>query len=149
MNGVTFLYVGETDEEASEWGTRLAMTFSYYAAHLVGVSSVYPTPAYSTPGLLFSIRREVQEQGRGGGGVIREGMAIGSPQTVIKNLKMWEEIGVDRMVFIINTGEQVPQERVLRSLRLFAEQVMPAFDRAAPAARPKRRPGRPAAPAMP
>src|SRR3989304_1134199 len=29
VNGVTFLYVGETDEEASEWGTRLAMTFSY------------------------------------------------------------------------------------------------------------------------
>src|SRR4030066_132571 len=88
VNGVTFLYVGETDEEASEWGTRLATTFAYYAAHLVGVSSVYPTPAYSTPGLLFSIRREAQEQARGGGGVIREGMAIGSPQTVIKNLKM-------------------------------------------------------------
>jgi len=149
VNGVTFLYVGETDQEASEWGTRLAMTFAYYAAHLVGISSVYPTPAYTTPGLLFSIRREAQEQTRGGSGVIREGMGIGSPQTVIKNLKMWEEIGVDRMVFIINTGEQVPQERVLRSLRLFAEQVMPAFDREAPATRAKRRPGRPAAPAMP
>ena len=57
------------------------------------------------------------------------GWRIGSPQTVIKNLKMWEEIGVDRMVFIINTGEVVPQERVLKSLRLFAEEVMPAFDR--------------------
>ena len=88
----------------------------------------------------------MQEQARGGGGVIREGMAIGSPQTVIKNLKMWEEIGVDRMVFIINTGEQVPQERVLRSLRLFAEQVMPAFDKDAPAARPKRRSSRPGEP---
>jgi alkanesulfonate monooxygenase SsuD/methylene tetrahydromethanopterin reductase-like flavin-dependent oxidoreductase (luciferase family) len=76
-------------------------------------------------------------------------MAIGSPQTVIKNLKMWEEIGVDRMVFIINTGEQVPQERVLRSLRLFAEQVMPAFDRDASAAKPKRRSSRPGEPAMP
>jgi alkanesulfonate monooxygenase SsuD/methylene tetrahydromethanopterin reductase-like flavin-dependent oxidoreductase (luciferase family) len=76
-------------------------------------------------------------------------MAIGSPQTVIKNLKMWEEIGVDRMVFIINTGEQVPQERVLRSLRLFAEQVMPAFDKDAPAAKPKRRRAAAASPAMP
>jgi alkanesulfonate monooxygenase SsuD/methylene tetrahydromethanopterin reductase-like flavin-dependent oxidoreductase (luciferase family) len=149
VNGVTFLYVGETDEEASEWGTRLAMTFSYLAAHLVGITSVYPTPAYKTPGLLFSVRREVQEQARGGSGVIREGMAIGSPQTVIKNLKMWEEIGVDRMVFIINTGEQIPQGRVLRSLRLFAEQVMPAFDRVVPPATAKRRSGRPAAPAMP
>jgi alkanesulfonate monooxygenase SsuD/methylene tetrahydromethanopterin reductase-like flavin-dependent oxidoreductase (luciferase family) len=148
VNGVTFLYVDETDEEASEWGTKLAMTFSYFAAHLVGVSSVYPTPAYTTPGLLFSIRREVEDRARGGGGVIREGMGIGSPQTVIKNLRMWEEIGVDRMVFIINTGEQVPQERVLRSLRLFAEQVMPSFG-AAPAVKPKRGSGRPAQPTMP
>jgi len=53
------------------------------------------------------------------------------------------------MVFIINTGEQVPQGRVLRSLRLFAEQVMPAFDRDASAAKPKRRSSRPGEPAMP
>jgi alkanesulfonate monooxygenase SsuD/methylene tetrahydromethanopterin reductase-like flavin-dependent oxidoreductase (luciferase family) len=123
------MYVDETDEEASTWGTKLAYTFAHLAAHLVGISSVYPTPAYKTPGLLFSVRGGGDEKAPGGGGVIREGMAIGSPQTVIKNLKMWEEIGVDRMVLIINTGEVIPQERVLTSLRLFAEQVMPAFDR--------------------
>jgi hypothetical protein len=43
------------------------------------------------------------------------------------------------MVFIINTGEQIPQERVLRLLRLFAQQVMPALDRdARPSAAPPR-----------
>ena len=149
VNGVTFLHVAETDEEAREWGTRLVFTFSYYAAHLLGVGSVYPTPAYKTPGLLFSIRREAQE--RGPGGAIREGMAIGSPQTVIKNLKMWQEIGVDRMVFIINTGEQIPQKRVLRSLRLFAEHVMPAFEREprAPKTKPRARGRKRAAPATP
>jgi len=150
VNGVTFLYVDETDEEARIWGTKLVYTFSLLAAHLVGISSVYPTPAYKTPGLLFAIRREAEQQASGpaGSGVIRDGMAIGSPQTVVKALKMWEEIGVDRMVCIINTAEQIPQERVLRSLRLFAEQVMPAFDREAPARRPKAR--RPVVePAMP
>ncbi len=129
VNGVSFMYVDETDEEARNWGTKLAYTFSHLAAHLVGISSVYPTPAYKTPCLLFSIRGGGDEKAPGGGGVIREGMAIGSPQTVIKNLKMWEEIGVDRMLLIINTGEVIPQERVLKSLRLFAEEVMPAFDR--------------------
>ena len=150
VNGVTFLHVAETDEEAREWGTRLVFTFSYYAAHLLGVGSVYPTPAYKTPGLLFSIRREAQEQGPGGG-AIREGMAIGSPQTVIKNLKMWQEIDVDRMVFIINTGEQIPQESVLRSLRLFAEQVMPAFEQKpdAPKTKAPTRGRKRAAPATP
>ena len=149
VNGVTFLHLAETDDEAREWGTRLVYTFSYYAAHLLGVGSVYPTPAYKTPGLLFSIRREAQE--RGPGGAIREGMAIGSPQTVIKNLKMWQEIGVDRMVFIINTGEQIPQKRVLRSLRLFAEHVMPAFEREprAPKTKPRARGRKRAAPATP
>ncbi|MBI2913009.1 MAG: LLM class flavin-dependent oxidoreductase [Chloroflexi bacterium] len=133
VNGVTFLHVDETDEEAQVWGTKLVYTFSLLAAHFIGIGSVYPTTAYRTPGLLFAIRRDTESRASGpaGGGVIREGMGIGSPQTVIKNLKMWEEIGVDRMVFIINTAEQIPQERVLRSLRLFAQEVMPAFDKTA------------------
>jgi len=141
VNGVTFLYVDETDEEAQLWGTKLAYTFAYLAAHLVGIGSVYPTPAYKTPGLLFALRSGTQEKAPGGGGALREGMAVGSPETVIKQLKLWEELGVDRMVFIINTAEVIPQERVLRSLRLFAEHVMPALDldareaqRAAPSA---------------
>lgn len=129
VNGVTFLYVDETDDEAQAWGSKLAYSFAYLAAHLVGIGSVYPTPAYRTPGLLFSLRAATQEKAPGGGGSVREGMAIGSPQTVIKQLKLWEEIGVDRMVFIINTAEVIPQERVLRSLRLFAEHVMPVLDR--------------------
>lgn len=133
VNGVTFLYVDETDEEASLWGTKMVYTFSYLAAQFIGVSSVYPTGSYKTPGLLFAIRRSTTtEKGPAGGGVIRDGMAIGSPETVIKNLKMWEDIGVDRMVFMINAAEQIPQEKVLRSLELFAEHVMPAFDKDAP-----------------
>ncbi|MEX0682726.1 MAG: LLM class flavin-dependent oxidoreductase [Dehalococcoidia bacterium] len=130
VNCVTFLYVDETDEAASVWGTKLAYNFAYLAAHLVGISSIYPTPAYSTPGLLFGLRAGTDERAPGGGGVIREGMGIGSPQTVIKNLKMWQDIGVDRMVFILNAAEQIPQEKVLNSLRLFAEHVMPAFEKA-------------------
>ncbi len=129
VNGVTFMYVDETDEEARIWGSKLAYSFSHLAAHLVGISSVYPTPAYKTPGLLFSIRQGSEEKAPGGGGVIREGMAIGSPQTVIKNLKLWQDIGVDRMVMIMNTGEVIPQERVLKSMRLFAEHVIPVFER--------------------
>jgi len=129
VNGVTFLYVDETDEEANVWGTKLAYSFSHLATHLVGIGSVYPTEAYSSPGLLFSVRGGSEEKRPGGGGVIREGMAVGSPETVIKNLKMWEDIGVDRMVFILNTAEQIPQEKVLRSLEMFSEHVMPALDK--------------------
>ena len=160
VNGVTFLYVDETDEEARLWGSKLVYAFSHLAAHLVGISSVYPSPAYTAPGLLFAIRRETEkavsptpagtpEEAPGGGGIIREGMAVGSPETVIKQIKLWEEIGVDRMVFIINTGEEIPQARVLRSLRLFAEHVLPAFDKGAARTKPAAAKGRLAEPAMP
>jgi hypothetical protein len=62
-------------------------------------------------------------------GPVREGTPIGDPEACIKALKWWEEVGVDRMCFLINTGETIPQEKVLASLRLFAEEVMPAFTR--------------------
>ena len=129
VNGVTFLYVDEDENEARTWGTKLVYTFSHLAAHLIGISNVYPTSAYKTPGLLFAIRTPAQERAPGGGGAIREGMAVGTPDRVIGQIKLWEEIGVDRMVFILNTAEQIPQEKVLNSLRLFAEKVMPAFDK--------------------
>jgi len=135
VNGVTFLYVDETEEEARLWGSKLVYTFGLLAAHFTGVSSIYPTPAYKVPGLLFALRREQEQRsaptaagGGDGAGVIREGMAIGTPETVIKQIKLWEEIGVDRMVFLLNAGEVIPQEKVLRSLQLFAEHVMPKFD---------------------
>jgi alkanesulfonate monooxygenase SsuD/methylene tetrahydromethanopterin reductase-like flavin-dependent oxidoreductase (luciferase family) len=129
VNGVTFLYVDEDENEARTWGTKLVYTFSHLAAHLIGISNVYPTSAYKTPGLLFAIRRPAEERAPGGGGAIREGMAVGTPDRVIGQIKLWQEIGVDRMVFILNTAEQIPQDKVLNSLRLFAEKVMPAFDK--------------------
>jgi alkanesulfonate monooxygenase SsuD/methylene tetrahydromethanopterin reductase-like flavin-dependent oxidoreductase (luciferase family) len=134
VNGVTFMYVDEDENEARTWGTKLVYTFSHLAAHLIGISNVYPTSAYKTPGLLFAIRRPAEERAPGGGGAIREGMAVGTPDRVIGQIKLWQEIGVDRMVFILNTAEQIPQEKVLNSLRLFAEKVMPAFDKEAKAA---------------
>ena len=111
---------------SADLGPKLAYTFAHLAAHLVGIGSVYPTPAYKTPGLLFALRIGTDER-RPAVGAVRRGMAVGSPETVIKQLKLWEEIGVDRMVFILNTAEVIPQERVLKSLRLFAEHVMPAL----------------------
>ena len=42
-------------------------------------------------------------------------------------MKKWEAVGVDRVNFLLNTLEIIPQEDVLASLRLFAKEVMPAF----------------------
>jgi hypothetical protein len=42
-------------------------------------------------------------------------------------LRKWEACGVDRVNFLLNAAEIIPQAQVLDSLRLFAKEVMPAF----------------------
>ena len=56
-----------------------------------------------------------------------EGIAIGNPEQVTRELKKWEATGVDRINFILNAAETIPQEEVLESLRVFARDVMPHF----------------------
>jgi len=60
-------------------------------------------------------------------GPVAAGTPIGDPEACIKALKWWEEVGVDRMCFLINTGETIPNEKVLASLKLFSDEVIPAF----------------------
>ena len=56
-----------------------------------------------------------------------EGIAIGDPERVLRACKNWESVGVDRINFLLNALETVPQEDVLNSLRTFAKHVMPHF----------------------
>ncbi|MEX2081182.1 MAG: hypothetical protein WEC33_06165, partial [Dehalococcoidia bacterium] len=60
---------------------------------------------------------------------VREGTPIGDPEYCIQQLKWWEEVGVDRMCFLLNAGETIPQEKVLESLRLFGKEVIPVMNR--------------------
>ena len=52
---------------------------------------------------------------------------MGNPAHLIRELKKWEACGVDRVSFMLNAAEIIPQEQLLNSLRLFATEVMPAF----------------------
>ncbi len=98
--------------------------FMNAAAHLVGVGSIYPSPGYSSQASAIQLRDRP-------GDVInplQQGTPIGNPDTVIAALRQWEEIGVDRMVFLINFDQVVPHEKILASLQRFADEVMPAFE---------------------
>jgi hypothetical protein len=53
---------------------------------------------------------------------------------VLHALKRWEAVGVDRVNFLMNAMEVIPQADVLQSLRIFAREVMPAFADDKPAA---------------
>ena len=101
------------------------MQFGVRAAHLVGVGGIYPSPAYHAHASAAPLRNRPGDVV----GPVREGTPIGDPEECIKALKWWEEVGVDRMVFLINTGETIRNDKVLASLRLFAKEVMPAMTR--------------------
>jgi hypothetical protein len=51
----------------------------------------------------------------------------------MRALKRWEAVGIDRVNFLLNAMEVIPQVDVLASLRLFAREVMPAFAESKPA----------------
>ena len=124
VNGVGWMYCGESAEEARSTGAQGAMAFMNSAAHLTGVGAVYPSPAYGSQASAIQLRNRPGDVA----GPIQQGTPIGTPDEVIEALKQWEAIGVDRMVFLINFDQVIPHRKILASLERFARDVMPAFE---------------------
>ena len=125
VSTVNFLFCHEDIDQARDNGLRLSGTFGYLAAQLLPAREAMPTRSYPTLGLLPSLRQEASGPGDPTG--IPEGICVGTPDRIIEVVKRWESVGVDRINFLLNCMETVPQEEVLASMRLFAEEVMPAF----------------------
>ena len=80
------------------------------------------------------------EQDLGGGGASRamlgelppdvladRGVIVaGDPDSCIEGVKRHQEIGVDQTLLIMQT-DQIPHEKVMKSIKLFGEEVIPAF----------------------
>ena len=90
-----------------------------------------PGRSYPSLGLLPQLRR--QATGPEASEQAGEGLCLGGPERIIRALKRWEAVGVDRVNFLLNANEVIPQAEVLDSLRLFAREVMPAFATSKPA----------------
>ncbi|MGE5595834.1 MAG: LLM class flavin-dependent oxidoreductase [Hyphomicrobiales bacterium] len=125
VNTVNFLFCHEDDGYGVRTGQRLAGTFNYHAEQLVAARQAYPSRSYPNLGLLPALRQQATTPGQGGG--VPEGVAIGDPHRITEAIRKWEATGVDRINFMLNAVETVPQEEVLASLRLFAKEVMPKF----------------------
>ena len=125
VSTVNFLYCHEDDERGLATGKRMADSFNYLASQLISAREAYPSRSYPSLGLLPQLRR--QATGPDSGEQAGEGLALGGPARIIRALKKWEAVGVDRVNFLLNTMEVIPQADVLASLRLFAAEVMPAF----------------------
>ena len=125
VNTVNFLFCDEDAERGIATGRRLSGTFSYMAAQLLAAREAYPTRSYPSQGLLPQLRPE--SAGPGDAQRVPEGLCIGDPARILEQVKKWESVGVDRINFLLNAAEVVPQEQVLASMRLFAKEVMPQF----------------------
>jgi threonine dehydratase len=91
---------------------------------LLAARQAYPTRSYPNLGLLPALRREATSAPEN---QLPECLAIGNPDRITEVIKNWESVGVDRINFLLNAVETIPQEEVLASMRLFAKEVMPKF----------------------
>ncbi|MHB8576953.1 MAG: LLM class flavin-dependent oxidoreductase [Dehalococcoidia bacterium] len=138
VNTVNFLFCHEDLAYGVQTGRRVSGTFNYLAAQLLAAREAYPASSYPSLGLLPQLRQEAAGPGDASGAP--EGLCIGNPQRIIDQIKKWESVGVDRINFLLNCMETAPQQEVLDSMRLFAKEVMPVFDKSAAATRPAAEP---------
>jgi alkanesulfonate monooxygenase SsuD/methylene tetrahydromethanopterin reductase-like flavin-dependent oxidoreductase (luciferase family) len=122
---INFLFCHPELDYGAQTGMRLAGSFGYMAAQLMPAREAFPTPSYPTAGLLPGLRQEAAGPGDSSG--IPEGLCIGDPDRIVDVIRKWEAVGVDRVNFLLNVLETIPQQEVLDSLRLFAKEVMPKF----------------------
>jgi alkanesulfonate monooxygenase SsuD/methylene tetrahydromethanopterin reductase-like flavin-dependent oxidoreductase (luciferase family) len=125
LASANFLFCHDDSATGVETGKNMIGTFQYLAGQLDMAKEAWPTKGYPSPGLLAATRRSAA--GPAAAGEPPEGIAVGNPEQVIRELKKWESTGVDLVNFILNANETIPQEQVLESLRTFGREVMPAF----------------------
>jgi alkanesulfonate monooxygenase SsuD/methylene tetrahydromethanopterin reductase-like flavin-dependent oxidoreductase (luciferase family) len=59
-------------------------------------------------------------------GLVRETLAFGSPDTVARHIETMRQLGVGQVLCWMNFGG-LPQDKIRRSMELFAREVMPRF----------------------
>jgi alkanesulfonate monooxygenase SsuD/methylene tetrahydromethanopterin reductase-like flavin-dependent oxidoreductase (luciferase family) len=57
----------------------------------------------------------------------QDSLIVGSPDTCRKKLRVYEELGIDRLMSFHQVGA-LPHDQVMRSIGLFSE-LIPEFDR--------------------
>lgn len=142
VNAASWMYCGEDENEARAVGGGAAFHFFRAAAHLVGLGGIYPSHAYTAHANATALLSQAEIQS------LREGFPVGTPEQIIENLRYWEEVGVERVVCMINFDQQIPHKKVLASLERFAKFVMPEFAEGKQGKRGESSKGSPEAPPM-
>jgi alkanesulfonate monooxygenase SsuD/methylene tetrahydromethanopterin reductase-like flavin-dependent oxidoreductase (luciferase family) len=126
VSTLNFLYCHEDAAQAAATGMGMVGLFGLINSHLLWTREAYPTRAYQSLGNLAPGGGS-DRSSPGDPHGIPEGIGVGDPDRLVSVIERWESIGVTGINFLLNALETVPQDQVLASMRLFADEVMPRF----------------------
>ena len=125
---VSFFMCAKTDEEARERAD--GDTFFQFALRFYGQSADRRRPAAGTVNMWDEYQKWKKANHDQHAAALRGGL-IGSPDTIRKKLKKFQQSNIDQVVLLNQAGKN-RHEDICESLELFAKDVMPEFQGAHP-----------------
>jgi alkanesulfonate monooxygenase SsuD/methylene tetrahydromethanopterin reductase-like flavin-dependent oxidoreductase (luciferase family) len=126
---VSFFMCAKTDEEARARAD--GDTFFQFALRFYGQSADRRRPAAGTVNMWEEYEKWKKANPEQHAASLRGGL-IGSPDTIRRKLKKFQESNIDQVVLLNQAGKN-RHEDICESLELFAKEVMPEFQEAHPA----------------
>ena len=117
------IYIAPTDREAIEEAKAAELWYQQALARFLIPENIDAAPASLQPQfrtIAETLKSVSWEK------LLEETVVFGSPERVIDKVHEMKELGVGELLCWMNFGS-LPQERARRSMRLFAEKVMPHF----------------------
>lgn len=111
------IYVAPTDAQALEEPREAEL---WYAPEVPGPEDQHPSLQPGFRALAERLAKVTWE------GLVAETLAFGSPETVARHIETMRQMGVGQVLCWMNFGG-LPQDKVRRSMELFAREVMPRF----------------------
>ncbi|SEH19175.1 Flavin-dependent oxidoreductase, luciferase family (includes alkanesulfonate monooxygenase SsuD and methylene tetrahydromethanopterin reductase) [Sphingopyxis sp. YR583] len=124
---VNWLFCHEDGAYAAKAMDLMLRSFSSMAGQTVELSQAYPNNAYGAIGLLGQLRGDPSDEAAK---AVPDGLCGGTPSDIIAIIEEWKSVGVDEIIFMLNSREAIPQAEVMASLDLFKRKVLPHFQKA-------------------
>lgn len=117
------IYVAPTDHEAIAEARAAELWYQKALARFLVPENIDAAPPSLQPQFRAIATRLATVSWEG---LLKETVLFGSPERIVDKVREMQEVGVGELLCWMNFGG-LPQDRVKRSLRLFAEKVIPHF----------------------
>jgi alkanesulfonate monooxygenase SsuD/methylene tetrahydromethanopterin reductase-like flavin-dependent oxidoreductase (luciferase family) len=125
--GFTVTLCLDDDEEARRIGGPAALWYTGMLAGILGEWRGQVVPGYEYYGQVD--RSAAEQSAREAGTLIDSGVfCVGDPERCIGIIEQYEAAGVDQLICLMQVG-RVPHEKIMRSISLFGERILPHFRR--------------------